>query len=100
MISNYFFVARQILGILGSQIKTERIFSTTGVLTNLRCCRLGVDNFNKLVMVLKNWSGDAKADYPWEGDSIDDFFKEKMNIIEKNDMMLDAIGYFNIDELK
>jgi hypothetical protein len=51
-------------------------------------------------MVLKNWSGDAKVDYPWEGDSIDNFFKEKMNIIEKNDMMLDAIGYFNIDELK
>jgi hypothetical protein len=51
-------------------------------------------------MVLKNWLSDAKADCPWEGDSIDDFFKEKTNIIEKNDMMLDAIGYFNIDELK
>ncbi len=61
---------------------------------------LSVDNLNKLVMVLKNWLSDAKADCPWEGDSIDDFFKEKTNIIEKNDMMLDAIGYFNIDELK
>jgi len=50
-------------------------------------------------MVLKNWLGDAKVDYPWEGDYVDEFLKEKMNIIEKNDMMLDVIGYFNIDEL-
>ncbi len=70
------------------------------MLTNLRCCRLGVNNLNKLVMVLKNWLGDAKANCPREGDSIDEFFKEKMNIIEENDMMLDTIGYFNIDELK
>jgi len=33
-------------------------------------------------------------------DSIDDFFKEKMSIIEDNDPTLDAIGYFNIDELE
>jgi hypothetical protein len=51
-------------------------------------------------MVLKNWSSDAKADYPWEKDFVDDFFKGKTNIIEKNDIMLDVIGYFNIDELK
>ncbi len=70
------------------------------MLTNLRCCRLGVDNLNKLVMVLKNWLSDAKADCPCEGDFIDDFFKENTNIIEENDMMLDAIGYFNINELK
>jgi hypothetical protein len=51
-------------------------------------------------MVLKNWLSDAKADCPCEGDFIDDFFKENTNIIEENDMMLDAIGYFNINELK
>jgi hypothetical protein len=97
---NYFFVARKILGILGSQIETKRIFSIVGMLTNLRCCRLGVNNLNKLVMVLKNWSGDAKANCPWKWDSITGFFKEKMSIIEDNDMLLDAIGYFNINELK
>jgi hypothetical protein len=50
-------------------------------------------------MVMKNWSSDAKVDCPREGDSIDDFFKEEMNIIENNDTTLDATSYFNVDEL-
>ncbi len=34
------FLARQILGIVGSQIEIERFFSLAGILTNLRKCRL------------------------------------------------------------
>jgi hypothetical protein len=30
------FLARQILGVIGSQIEIERIFSLAGILTNLR----------------------------------------------------------------
>jgi hypothetical protein len=37
--------------------------------------------------------------FSWEGDSINDFFKEEVSIIEKNCTTLDASGYFNIDEL-
>ncbi len=70
------------------------------MLINLWCCRLSVNNLNKLVMVMKNWSSDAKVDCPREGDSIDDFFKEEMSIIENNDTTLDVIGYFNVDELE
>ncbi len=51
-------------------------------------------------MVMKNWLSDVRVDCSWEGDSIDDFFKEEASIIENNDTMLDAIGYFNIDELE
>jgi len=72
-----FFVARQILGILGSQIETERIFSIAGLLTNLQCYMLGVNNLKKLVMVLKNWSNDVKADCPWEGDPLTIFSRKK-----------------------
>jgi hypothetical protein len=61
---------------------------------------LRVDNFKKVVMVMKNWLSDVRVDCSWEGDSIDDFFKEEASIIENNDTMLDAIGYFNIDELE
>jgi hypothetical protein len=51
---NVSFVAQQILGILGSQIKTKRTFSIVGVLFRLRCCRLGIDNLDKLVMIMEN----------------------------------------------
>jgi hypothetical protein len=51
-------------------------------------------------MVMKNWSSDARVDYPQKGDYIDDFFKEEVNIIEDNDMALNATNYFNVDELE
>ncbi len=70
------------------------------MLINLRCCRLGVNNLDKLVMVMKKWSSDTKVDCPQEGDSIHDFFKEEMSFIENNDTTLDVIGYFNVDELE
>ncbi|KAJ7538060.1 hypothetical protein O6H91_11G033100 [Diphasiastrum complanatum] len=38
---NVGFLARQILGIVGSQIECERVFSIASVLTSLRRCRLG-----------------------------------------------------------
>jgi hypothetical protein len=41
----------------------------------------------------------VRENYLWEGDSIDDFFKEEASIVEKNYTTLDAISYFNIDEL-
>jgi hypothetical protein len=34
------FLVRQILGIVGSQIEIERIFSLVGILTNLKRCHL------------------------------------------------------------
>jgi hypothetical protein len=70
------------------------------MLTSLQHYKLGVNTFNKLIMVMKNWLGDAKVDCLWEGDSIDYFFKEEVNIIEKNNTTLGAAGYFNVDELE
>jgi hypothetical protein len=70
------------------------------MLKSLQHCRLGVNTFDKLVMVMKNWLGDVKVDFSQEEDSIDEFFKEKMNIIEENDTVLGVAGYFNVDELE
>jgi hypothetical protein len=39
-ISNCGFFAHQIFGIIGSQIKIERIFSLVGIFTNLKRCHL------------------------------------------------------------
>ncbi len=67
------------------------------MLTSLRHCRLGVENLEKFIMIMEKWLIDARIDYPWKGQSINEFFMEKVGIIEEIDVMLDAIGYFNVD---
>ncbi len=56
-------LACQILGIVGSQIQTERIFSLVGNLINLRRCHLQLKNLEKLINVNKNWPNDYKVSY-------------------------------------
>ncbi len=48
------FCAREILGIVGSQIEIERIFLLVGILINLKRCHLQLENLNKLIFVNKN----------------------------------------------
>ncbi len=56
------FYARQILGIVRSQIGTKRIFSLTKILTNLKKCCLQSKHLEKLIFVKKNWPNDPKID--------------------------------------
>jgi len=81
----------------GSQIETKRIFNVLGVLTSLWHYRLGVDNMDKLVMIMKKWLVDVWSNCPWIGQLIIEFLMEKVGIIEENDVMLDVVGCFNID---
>jgi hypothetical protein len=48
-------LAWQILGIVGSQIEIESIFSLARILTNLRRCHLQTKNLEKFIFVNKNW---------------------------------------------
>jgi hypothetical protein len=48
------FLAEQILGVVGSKIEIEVIFSLAKILTNLRRCRLQTENLEKLIFVNKN----------------------------------------------
>ncbi len=52
--SNVAFLAHQFLGIPGSQIGTRHIFSVATILTSLQQCQSGMENLDKLVMILKN----------------------------------------------
>ncbi len=54
-------LAKQILGILASQIETKIIFSIVGVLTTLKRCRLQTNNLDKLIFVHKNWPFDLRV---------------------------------------
>jgi hypothetical protein len=65
------FLVRQILGILGSQIEIERIFSLVGILTNLRRCHLQSKNQEKLNFYSKKWPNDARADYKSPSDLVE-----------------------------
>jgi hypothetical protein len=54
------FFARQILGIVGSQIETEHIFSLAGILTNLKRYHLLSENLDKLIFVSQNYLNDPR----------------------------------------
>ncbi len=41
------------LGILGSQIEVEKVFSIARILTSLHWCRLGAKNLDLLVLLIK-----------------------------------------------
>jgi hypothetical protein len=47
------FYVKQILGIIGSQTKIERIFSLAGILISFKRCHLQLENFHKLIFVNK-----------------------------------------------
>lgn len=46
-------------GIVGSQIEIECIFNVVGVITNFQCSKLGINNLDCLILVIKNWPNDA-----------------------------------------
>jgi hypothetical protein len=54
------FLAEQILGVIGFQIETKRIFSLFGILINFRRCRWLTENLEKVIFVNKNWPNDLK----------------------------------------
>jgi len=59
-----------------------------------------VENLDKLVIIMKNWSSNATVNYMCEGKSLDDILAYEANIIDDNDIILDVLGYYNGDELE
>jgi hypothetical protein len=57
---NYWFLIKQILEIVGSQIEIKNIFSFTKILTSLKRCCLQLNNLEKWIFINKNWPNDAK----------------------------------------
>jgi len=55
------FLGCQILGIVGSWIQIEIMFSLTSIPTNVRKCQLLSKNLEKLMFVNKNCLNDSKA---------------------------------------
>jgi intracellular sulfur oxidation DsrE/DsrF family protein len=55
------FFSKQILGLIGSQIDIERIFSIIHILTNLEKYHLQLENLENLISMTKNWPNDVRV---------------------------------------
>jgi hypothetical protein len=73
-----------ILGIPGSQIEIERVFSITCILTCLWCYHRGSKNLDLLVLLIKNWRNDPIVGFEAKGGSLegaDEFGDAKEEIL-------------------
>jgi hypothetical protein len=63
MFPTFGFCAKQILGIVESQIEIKRIFSLARILASLRRSHLQSKNLNKLIFVNKKWPTDPRIGF-------------------------------------
>jgi len=80
---NVGFFAKQILGISGSQIEIEYVFSLVGLLTPLRHYCLQVENMDRIITMVKNWPDDLRAN--WKPNSnFKPYLKAKESLAKEN----------------
>lgn len=53
-------LVQQVMGIVGSQFKIEFFLYMVSIITSLKCCWLGIENLDKLVLIKKNWLDDLR----------------------------------------
>jgi hypothetical protein len=75
------FCVGKILGIVGSQIETKRIFSFVRIFISRRRCCLQSENLNKLIFVNKNWPYDPRISC--KSPSLVDFIEKNLNLEKK-----------------
>jgi len=75
------FFAKQILGIVSSQIEPKHIFSLVGILMSLKRCWLQSENLNKLILVNQNWPNDPRVGCNMPSTLVE--FIEKDEIVEE-----------------
>jgi hypothetical protein len=89
------FYARQILGIVGSQIEIEKIVSLAGIFTSFKKCRLQLNFLNKLIFVSKNWPNDPRIGCK-SPSSLANFIESDLNLEEELEKFK---GAFEKDEV-
>jgi hypothetical protein len=91
------FCARQILGIVISNWDIK-IFSFTGILANLKRCRLQSKNLDKLIIVNKNWPNDFRISCK-SLSSLVDLIETNLNLEEEFEKFESAFEEDEIVEL-
>ena len=91
---NVAFLARQILGIVGSQVEIERIFSITGVILSQQRRRLGMEHLEKVVFISKNWPDEHNNVGKLEDESIEHFLEIEDIIVDDNIHLIEEADLF------
>jgi hypothetical protein len=91
--SNVAILAKQMLGIPGFQGEIERVFSLASVLKTLRCCRLQVENLDRTIIVMKNWSDDPCLNCTTNS-NFKDYVKSEVALVEENSEFIEESEYF------
>jgi hypothetical protein len=81
------------LGIPGSQIECEPIFSIVGILTSLCRSRLGTKNLDALIMIQKSWPFDARTDCISQKDVVE-FFNQESELLDIYEEEFIKVGEF------
>lgn len=85
------------MGIVGSQVKIERIFNMVRSIIGLRCW-FGIENLNKLVLIMNNWLDDPKFGFTNGLRYIEEYWfdtKDKMGL--ENESLIANFNLFEED---
>ena len=81
-----------------SHIEIKRFFYVIGPLCALRRCRLGIQNLDALVMILKNWPIDARDEYnSFAKSDLGEFFVHKAELVDVHEDGLQVASCFKED---
>jgi len=83
--------------IVGSQIETKRIFNMARVITNLKCCWLGIENLDKLVLIMKNWLNNPRFGCKSGPKSFEKFFNFEDGVVFENENLIVDFNFFEED---
>ncbi len=90
------FIARQIMGIVGFQIEAKRVFSIASICTNLWHFYLGMDNFQMLINIYKNWPNDANVG--GSPQSMEKFMEMEKTLMDENEDVIASFKLLDMDE--
>jgi hypothetical protein len=90
--SNVTFLIKQILSILGTQIGRGRMVNCARMLTSLWHCCLQVENFDWIIIIVKNWPNDPCLNCKKKM-NMKEYMKVKVSLADDN---YDLIKEWNI----
>jgi predicted transcriptional regulator len=64
-----------------------------GVLIVLKCCRLQMENLDKIITMIKKWPNDLRLNCTPNA-NLKDYMKNQVVLIEKNNQLIANIKYF------
>jgi hypothetical protein len=67
------------------------MFSVVGVIINLKQSRLGIENLDQLIFIIKNWSNDicVGCDGPLKLKAMPEFLEKDFAMIEKHNKLIE-----------